>query len=142
MAQRLSTLIFFLAVLLAPANHAVAQDSGLTVTPLLSTRTTIAGETLHYPMSGPALVTAAIVSIPPGGKTSVHKHGVPMFAYILEGELTVDYGDRGKRTYRQGDAIMEAMDVAHFGADAGQKPVRILVVYLGTEGAENTIPVK
>ena len=75
-------------------------------------------------------------------KTIVHRHGVPMFAYILGGELIVDYGDHGKRTYRQGQAFVEAMDVAHFGVNSGAEPVRILVVYMGADGAENVIPVK
>ena len=111
--------------------------------PLLSTDTTIVGETLHYPTNGPAHVTAAIVTLAPGAKTVLHRHGVPLFAYILEGEITVDYGDRGKRTYRAGDALMEAMDVAHFGADAGPQPVRILTVFIGAEGAPaDVIPVK
>jgi quercetin dioxygenase-like cupin family protein len=65
-----------------------------------------------------------------------------MFAYILDGEITVDYGDRGKRTYRKGDAFMEAMDVPHFGADTGTLPVRILAVFMGAEGAADTIPVQ
>ena len=80
---------------------------------------------------------------PTGAKTVLHRHGVPLFAYILEGEITVDYGDRGKRTYRAGDAPMEAMDVPHFGADAGPQPVRILTVFIGAEGAPaDVIPVK
>ena len=35
-------------------------------------------------------------------------------AYILEGELTVDYGAHGTRTYKQGQSLMEAMSVAHY----------------------------
>jgi quercetin dioxygenase-like cupin family protein len=96
------------------------------------------GETLRYPTNGPAHVTAAIVTLAPGARTVLHKHGVPLFAYVLEGEITVDYGDRGKRTYRQGDALMEAMNAAHFGADAGAQPVRILTVYMGADGAPRT----
>ena len=66
-----------------------------------------------------------------------------MFGYILEGEITVDYGDRGKRTFHQGDALMEAMGAAHFGADAGPQPVRILIVFMGADGAPpNVIPVQ
>jgi quercetin dioxygenase-like cupin family protein len=117
---------------LASTGRLGAEENALpapSTAPLLSTGTTILGETLHYPTNGPAHVTAAIVTLPPGGRTVLHKHGVPMFGYILEGEITVDYGDRGKRTYHQGDAIMEAMDAAHFGADAGPQPVRILTVY-------------
>jgi quercetin dioxygenase-like cupin family protein len=111
--------------------------------PLLSTGTTVMGETLRYPTNGPAHVTAAVVTLAPGARTVLHKHGVPLFAYVLEGEITVDYGDRGKRTYRQGDALMEAMNAAHFGADAGAQPVRILTVYMGADGAPpDVIPVQ
>jgi quercetin dioxygenase-like cupin family protein len=123
--------------------RASAEENAMSSVPLLSTGTTIAGETLHYPTEGPAHVTAAIVTLAPGAKTVLHRHGVPLFAYILEGEITVDYGDRGKRTYRQGDALMEAMSVPHFGADAGSQPVRILTVYIGADGAPaDVIPVK
>jgi len=35
---------------------------------------------------------------------------------------------------------MEAMNVPHFGADIGTQPVRLLIVYMGAEGAANAIP--
>ena len=130
----------------APVNNLAAEDNARTApvsVPLLSTSTTVIGETLHYPTNGAAHVTAAIVTLPPGERTILHKHGVPLFAYVLEGEITVDYGDRGKRTYRQGEALMEAMDTAHFGADAGPQPVRILTLYMGADGAPaDVIPVQ
>jgi quercetin dioxygenase-like cupin family protein len=130
----------------APVSNVAAEDNSQAApvsVPLLSTGTTVMGETLHYPTNGAAHVTAAIVTLPPGGRTILHKHGVPLFAYVLEGEITVDYGDRGKRTYRQGEALMEAMDAAHFGADAGPQPVRILTVYMGADGAPaDVIPVQ
>jgi quercetin dioxygenase-like cupin family protein len=141
-ASKRCVLIFFCASLSAPLTSVAAQDTSPTVTTLLSTGTTIAGETLHYPVTGAAHVTAEIATLPPGVRTALHKHGVPTFAYILDGEITVDYGDRGKRTYRKGDSLMEAMDVAHFGADAGAQPVRILVVFMGAEGVADTIPMK
>ncbi len=142
MPHRISAVAFLLVVLFAPANRADAQDNGIPAVPLLSTGTTILGETLRYPSSGPAHVTAAIATLAPGARTILHRHGVPLFAYVLEGEITVDYGDRGKRTYRKGDALMEAMDVPHFGADAGTQPVRVLIVYMGAEGTANVIPEK
>jgi quercetin dioxygenase-like cupin family protein len=130
----------------APVEFVHAEEiapAALASVPLLSTGTTVMGETLHYPTNGPAHVTAAIVTLPPGGRTVLHKHGVPLFAYVLEGEITVDYGERGKRTYRHGEALMEAMDTAHFGADAGPQPVRILTVYMGADGAPaDVIPVR
>jgi quercetin dioxygenase-like cupin family protein len=139
MPRRCLPALLVLAAIL-PAGRAAAQQSGYPAVPLLSTDVTTIGETLRYATSGPARVTASIVTIAPGSRTIVHKHGVPMFAYILGGELTVDYGDRGKHTYRQGQALMEAMDVAHYGVNTGAEPVRILVVYMGADGAENVIP--
>jgi quercetin dioxygenase-like cupin family protein len=143
MRSRICVAATMVIAALAPAGRISAEDAGISSVPLLSTGTTIMGETLHYPTSGPAHVVAAIITLAPGARTVLHKHGVPLFGYILEGEITVDYGDRGKRTYRAGDAIMEAMDVPHFGADAGSQPVRILTVYMGAEGAPaDVIPVK
>src|SRR5215207_1951993 len=126
---------FALIVIYAPAGRAHAQDGDYPAVPLLSTGTSIVGEMLRYPTTGPAKVTAAIVTLAPGAKTIAHKHGVPLFAYVLEGEITVDYGEHGRRTYRQGEAFMEAMAVAHFGANTGSQPVRLLAVYMGAEGA-------
>jgi quercetin dioxygenase-like cupin family protein len=143
MPHRICIVALLLLTIFAPISRASAEDNAIPSVPLLSTGTTILGETLHYPTKGPAHVTAAIVTLAPGARTVLHRHGVPLFAYILEGEITVDYGDRGKRTYRAGDALMEAMDVPHFGADAGTQPVRILTVFIGAEGAPaNVIPAK
>jgi quercetin dioxygenase-like cupin family protein len=121
-------------------NTAPAKD--YPATPLISTGTTILGETIRYPRTGSAHVTAAIVTLAPGGRTIMHKHGVPLFAYILDGELTVDYGRHGTRTYRQGQSFMEAMGVAHFGVNNGSQPVRLLAVYMGAKHAKDVIPVK
>ena len=132
--------VFAAMVLLA--THAAAQDRGYPSVPLLSTDTTAVGETLRYPTTGAAKVTAAIVTMAPGDRTIVHKHGVPMFAYVLGGELTVDYGAHGKRTYRQGQALMEAMDVAHFGVNSGAEPAPLTAAHMGADRAENAVPVK
>lgn len=131
----------FAAVHLGAAG-AAAESRGYPAVPLFSTGTNIVGETIRYPTTGPAQVTAAIVTLAPGARAIPHKHGVPLFAYILEGELTVDYGEHGKRVYRKGEAFMEAMDIAHFGLNAGAEPVRLLAVYMGAQGAQDVIPVK
>jgi quercetin dioxygenase-like cupin family protein len=139
----LHPLRFALALaLLAPcavAARAEAPPPSYPAVQLLSADKTVVGETIRYP-SGDARVTASIVTLAPGARTIAHRHGVPMFAYILDGELTVDYGDKGKRTYRAGDALMEAMAVVHAGLNTGPGPVRILAVYMGATGASDVIP--
>jgi quercetin dioxygenase-like cupin family protein len=131
-----------LVLIAGSVGHAIAQDTqgkGYPAVPLLSTATTVIGETLRYPATGAAHVTAAIVTLAPGEQTIVHKHGVPLFAYMLEGELTVDYGEHGKRRYLAGQAFMEAMATAHFGSNTGSQPARLLAVYMGAEGAEDVV---
>jgi quercetin dioxygenase-like cupin family protein len=101
--------------------------------------TTIMGEPIVYP-PGKAAVLAIIVTLLPGEETGWHRHGVPLFGYILEGELTVDYGERGTRKYLSGTGFMEAMATAHNGRNNGDKPCRILAVFMDAQGVEPTIP--
>jgi quercetin dioxygenase-like cupin family protein len=140
MLSRCLALSLTVLATVVPPLPVTAQDAGYPAAALLSTGRTIVGEALRYPDSGPAHVTASIVVLAPGAKTIVHRHGVPLFAYILEGELTVDYGAHGVRVYRAGQAFMEAMETAHFGINHGAQTVRILAVYMGAKGAEDVIP--
>lgn len=111
-------------------------DSGLRT--LLSTGSTITGEPIQYP-AGSARVTAVEITLQPGEQTGWHQHPVPLFGYMLEGELTVDYGAKGKRVYRKGDSLVEAMNEAHNGRNTGKGPLRILAVFIGAEGQPGTL---
>ena len=75
--------------------------------------------------------------MPPGKETGWHTHAVPLFAYVLEGELSVDYGDKGVKVYKAGDGLLEAMNWPHNGVNKTDAPVRILAVYMGAEGQAN-----
>ncbi len=110
------------------------------LTPILAGGETIIGQEIAYPTDGAVNITAALVTIPPGGTTGWHSHEVPLFAYILSGELTVDYGTEGIRIYGEGDGVLEAIDWAHNGTSTGDVPVVILAVYLGTTELTNTVP--
>jgi quercetin dioxygenase-like cupin family protein len=137
------------AALLALPAIAFAEDASAPpassyenlLTPLLSTGTTIIGEPIAYP-SGTPKVTAAIVTVPPGKETGWHTHQVPLFAEILQGELTVDYGSKGVKTYKTGDSLLEAMNWPHNGMNKGTVPVKLLAVYMGAEGVPTATPAK
>lgn len=136
-------LALLLACPLAAAPFAGARAADAYPTrPVLKTTTTVAGETIGYPTSGPAEVKADIVTIAPGAETVFHRHGVPMFAYILKGTVVVDYGAQGKKTFTAGQGMVEAMAVTHRGTNPGPEPVEILAVYMGAQGSDNVIPVK
>lgn len=137
---RLARVLSATALLAAPlAGIAVAEESVTyqnLLTPLLATGTTIIDQPIAYPEGTPK-VTAAIVTIPPGGETGWHLHEVPLYVYILEGEVTVDYGEKGVKVVKQGESILEAMNWAHNGMNKTDKPLRILAVYMGADGVAN-----
>jgi len=127
---------------IAGAQHAGAQDAGTaapSVATLLATGETILGQTVHYPDGAAARVTAAVVTLPPGAETGWHAHEVPLFGYVLAGELTVTYEGTGERTYRTGEAFMEAVGTPHSGRNRGTVPMRVLAVFMGAEGLANTV---
>lgn len=125
--------------MMAVASVPVMAENAYPTVDILSTGKTVAGEDIKYPTTGPAHVTASIVTILPNAETILHQHGTPMFAYIQEGVVTVDYGAQGKRVYQPGDAFMEAMAVTHRGMNLGTVPVKILVVYMGAAGSNNVV---
>lgn len=138
--MKLGSLVYGTLMMAMIAGSALAD--GYPAIPLYSGSKTVMDEEIAYPTTGKAHVNALIVVLAPGEKTVVHKHGVPTFIHILEGEVTVDYEGHGKRTYHQGESFLEAMDVPHSGMNTGTVPVKILAVYMGAEGATDTIKQK
>jgi quercetin dioxygenase-like cupin family protein len=129
------------AILLGAGLLVAHSDRGIgreTVKPLLDTGQTILSQPIAYPTHGAAKVVSAIVTMLPGEETGWHRHDVPMYGYILEGEVTVTYAGKGTHVYRQGDAIIEAIDTPHNGRNTGKGPARILAVFMGADGVPNT----
>lgn len=127
-------------VLMACASDAAAPPA-ITVEAPLETDRTILNQAFAYPY-GRAEITSAVLTVPPGGTVPLHLHPVPLFVYILKGKITVDYGRRGKHTYRKGDAFVEAFYWPHHARNGGKKDVKILTVYAGARGVENSIPLE
>ena len=131
------------ACLLLFAGLATADESTSykkLLAPLLESGETIIGQPIAYPTGTPK-ITAAVVFLAPGKETGWHTHAVPLFAYVLQGELSVDYGDKGIKVYKAGDALLEAMNWPHNGINKGTVPALILAVYMGAEGKTNAEPV-
>jgi len=126
----------------AAARKSARGSRGEEVETLLATGQTLLGQTITYPTGAPAKVTADIICIDPGAETGWHEHHVPLLAYMLEGELTVDYGSHGTHVYRQGDVIVEAIGVGHNGHNTGSGAVRMFAVFLGAENVPDTVRVK
>lgn len=106
---------------------------------LLQSSQTIAGESLHYPQSAPATITTAIITIPPGRSTGWHTHKVPLVAYLLSGALELEYASGKRLRVSKGEALLEAVSVAHIGANADTEPAQIFVAFLGNDHTDFSV---
>ncbi len=123
----------------AAACSSIALAQGYPLTGVQARSTTVMGEDVAYPVTGKPVLTSAVIIMAPGQSTHVHRHGAPLFVYVLEGEVTVDYGDRGKRVFKQGESLIEAMNVRHFGTNSGSGTLRLLTLYMGAEGTKDVL---
>ena len=114
-------------------------DTGTATTALLDSGKTVLGQTFSYSTKTPAKVTSEIIALAPGAETGWHKHEVPLFGYVLDGELSVDYGADGTRVYRKGEAFIEAIGIPHNGRNTGPGEVRLLAVFMGADGVPDTV---
>lgn len=120
------------------AGVALGRTSYPPLAVLLQGSETVLGQPIAYP-AGVPVVTAAIVTVAPGGETGWHAHEAPLFAWMLDGTLTVDYGPDGTKAYAEGDALLEAFRSPHNGHNLGEEPARLLAVFIGAEGLANTV---
>jgi len=136
---RTAILIVGAAIFVFPIKTLLAEDQPIIET-LLDTQTTNLGQPIDYPTGTPAQITAMIVTLAPGQETGRHRHPIPLYGQVLSGQVTIDYGDYGdygelgSKTYKAGEAFMEAVDTWHNGRNNGEETLRILAVFMGAEG--------
>jgi quercetin dioxygenase-like cupin family protein len=122
------------ALALDATSPALAEaDVGFHATPLLQRTTTDSGQTIEFP-SGPNQISAFLVELAPGGEHSRHRHPFPIFAYVLEGTLTLDIEGVGEMQFPAGTAHLEPVNTWHRDINKGAAPVKWVVVFLGQAG--------
>jgi quercetin dioxygenase-like cupin family protein len=126
-----------LALLGNPAASSGDYD-GLKVSPIKKTTTTTNGRKIAYPQTDSPEVTVVTVDISPNTETGWHVHSIPVYAYVLAGELIVHFEDGKQHIFREGDAIIEVVNTPHNGRNHGNVPVKLVVFYTGVEGRPNT----
>ena len=106
---------------------------------LLVSKTAYNGQPLNYLKTDRPEVTVLLVTIPPGGSTGWHEHPVPVYAYMLEGELTVELKNGGHYRFVKGDPVLEVVNQPHNGRNTGTTDARLLVFYTGATDLKNVI---
>ena len=138
-AGRLAALVVVLAGLVAVPDAARAEGVTVeTIGPATPTETAI-GQPLAYP-AGTARIRAYRITLAPGAATSLHRHEVPIFAFVTAGTLEVDYGTRGTRRFAAGETFLEAVEWCHKGRAVGDAPAVLIAVYLEGGTLRDNVP--
>ena len=98
---------------------------------ILKTDKTSLGQKIDYPQSDRDEVTVARVTLPPGKSTGWHKHSFPVFAYILQGTLSIEFKTGEIRQFQEKSSFAEVIDVLHNGKNNGQENVVLLAFFMG-----------
>ncbi|SCZ63142.1 cupin domain-containing protein [Thiohalomonas denitrificans] len=130
-----------LAITSSLALSASGDESGteVIVREIAKTAVTAGGEPVNYPRTDKPEVTANVVELPPGAETGWHYHPIPVYGYVIRGTLEVERETGEVITYRQGDAIVEAMDSLLNARNTGMEPVEMVAFYMGAQGIANTV---
>jgi quercetin dioxygenase-like cupin family protein len=100
---------------------------------------TVLDQQIAYPKKKPAQVTSSVTSLEPGQETGWRKNNTPMYSYVLDGTLTVEYDAGVTKEYPAGTAFMQAQGVYFNGMNKGDQPTHILVVSIGAKGVKNSV---
>lgn len=79
-------------------------------------------------------VTVLKIVINVGESLPMHKHDLVNVAYVKKGTLTVITDDNKEITLHEGEALPELIGKYHYGKNSGNKPVELVVFYLGEKG--------
>ncbi|NTU58696.1 MAG: cupin domain-containing protein [Chlorobiaceae bacterium] len=137
--KRAAFVVAFLLSLSLPYTAKADSYANVKVDKLLVSSTTYTGQKLTYNDTADPEVTALIVHFPPGGSTGWHKHPIPVYAYILDGELTINMKDGSSYHFKKGEVVLEVMNTLHNGVNTGDRETTLMVFYSGTTGMPNVI---
>ena len=139
MKKRIISLIcvsFFVIGLLSA--ESIAYDKA-SVETLLVTSNSWDGEQIGWYPYGSPEVSILKITVPSGVKLAVHKHPIPLVAYMLSGELSVQTENGDKAVFKAGDPIVEVVDTWHFGQSTGEEDAVLVAFYMGVTRLPNTI---
>ena len=136
-------LIGLFAVLISSAYATGAEyQKSVKTKKLLDTEMTNIGQKIHYPNGEPAQIQSFLVQLAAGAETGAHKHPIITYGYMIAGTLKISYEGGRTKTYKKGDAFIEAVNTIHNGKNIGKKPAKILVVFISQKNKKTVLRVK
>ena len=125
-------LIFMVVFICFGANAQYNKDVVLET--ILKTDTTSIGQKIVYPNFVNEEVSIVKVILPPGKSTGWHKHFFPVFAYVLQGTLTVEVEKMKALQFPVNSSFSEVVNTLHNGVNNGKEDVILIAFFLGEKG--------
>jgi quercetin dioxygenase-like cupin family protein len=126
--------ILFLAAFCICFGTSAQYNKGVVLEPVLKTDTTSIGQKIVYPNFTNAEVSIVKVTIPPGKSTGWHKHTFPVFAYVLQGVLTVEVENNKTLQFAPGSSFSEVINTLHNGENNSNEDVVLIAFFMGEKG--------
>jgi len=92
--------------------------------------------------TGQPELSVARITIPPRQALPMHYHPYATAGVLLSGQLVVHSATGESRILSAGDGLIELVNQEHAGANPGDEPAVILVVYAGIAGEPVTVLAK
>jgi len=115
-------------------------NKGIILEPLLKTDTTTMGQKIQYPDFQHSEVSIIKVTIQPGKSTGWHKHDFPVFAYVVKGNLTIEFEDGKSMQFSESASFAEVINTYHNGINSGKDDVVLIAFFMGGKGIPLSIP--
>ena len=84
----------------------------------------------------------ALVEIPVGGAEGRHTHPAEVFAFVLEGTISLENEGSPMATLKAGEVFHILPGKIHEAKNAGTVPVKLAAVFVAEKGKPLTTPVK
>lgn len=76
----------------------------------------------------------ALVELPPGGAEGRHTHAAEVFAFVLEGTISLEREGQPTVTLKAGDAFTIAAGKIHQATNPGSTTAKLAVVFVAEKG--------
>lgn len=120
------------------ADDTMAAMEAISVDVLKKSTTMWNDDQLPSYSEGQPEISVVKVTIPEGQSLPLHEHPFATAGVLLQGHLEVRTPDGGRTELKAGQALIELINQPHAGANIGDGPAVILVVYAGIEGQSVT----
>jgi len=133
----LSTTLALLGVTVAFAQDDPLPE-GFETQPLIKTSVSRDDDPIVYPTGKPEVISV-VGTLAKDGQTALHEHPVPVYVYVLEGEIELRTEGKEPHRYKAGEAFIETQNRKHQAFNVAETPSKILAVFIGEQGKPTTV---